>query len=151
VLGYIKFQSIFMGKQQMYEATQPSALQGKSVAYTAKAYAAESATSGLAPSTIRRRVPGPRDVQIDILYCGVCHSDLHQVRNEWQKAMPTTYPCVPGHEIVGRVVKTGNAVTKFKAGDLAAVGCMVDSCRTCASCRAGEEQYCDSFPRNLQR
>ena len=76
----------------------------------------------------------------------LCHSDLHQVRNQWQNAMPTTYPCVPGHEIVGRVVKTGSAVKKFKEGDIAAVGCMVDSCRTCASCRAGEEQYCDSFP-----
>jgi len=102
----------------MNEATQPSALQEKSVADTAKAYAAGSPTTGLAPSTIRRRVPESRDVQIDILYCGVCHSDLHQVRNEWQKAMPTTYPCVPGHEIVGPVVKTGNAVTKFKAGTL---------------------------------
>jgi uncharacterized zinc-type alcohol dehydrogenase-like protein len=130
----------------MSEATLQSAQQEKSFSQTAKAFAAQSPTSGLAPLTIRRRAPGPQDVQIDILYCGVCHSDLHQVRNEWQKAMPTTYPCVPGHEIVGRVVKTGNAVTKLKAGDLAAVGCMVDSCRACASCRAGEEQYCDSFP-----
>ena len=130
----------------MSGATPQSAQQEKSVSQTAKAFAAQSPTSGLAPLTIRRRVPGAQDVQIDILYCGVCHSDLHQVRNEWQKAMPTVYPCVPGHEIVGRVVKTGNAVTKFKAGDIAAVGCMVDSCRKCASCRAGEEQYCDSFP-----
>ena len=130
----------------MSGATSQSAQQEKNVSQTAKAFAAQSPTSGLAPLTIRRRAPGPQDVQIDILYCGVCHSDLHQVRNEWQKAMPTTYPCVPGHEIVGRVVKTGNAVTKLKAGDLAAVGCMVDSCRACASCRAGEEQYCDSFP-----
>ena len=76
--------------------------------------------------------PGPQDVQIEMLYCGVCHSDLHQVRNEWQHAMPTVYPCVPGHEIVGRVVKAGSAVRKFKEGDLAAVGCMVDSCRTCS-------------------
>jgi alcohol dehydrogenase (NADP+) len=135
----------------MSGATPQSAQQERNVAqakeaYTATAYAAENPTSGLAPSTIRRRIPGPKDVQIDILYCGVCHSDLHQVRNEWQNAMPTVYPCVPGHEIVGRVVKTGNAVSNFKTGDLAAVGCMVDSCRTCASCRAGEEQYCDSFP-----
>jgi len=130
----------------MSGATSQSAQQEKNVSQAAKAFAAQSPTSGLAPLTIRRRAPGPQDVQIDILYCGVCHSDLHQVRNEWQKAMPTTYPCVPGHEIVGRVVKTGNAVTKLKAGDLAAVGCMVDSCRACASCRAGEEQYCDSFP-----
>jgi uncharacterized zinc-type alcohol dehydrogenase-like protein len=82
-------------------------------------------------------------VVIDILYCGVCHSDLHQARNEWHN---TIYPCVPGHEIVGRVVRTGSEVTKFKEGDLAAVGCMVDSCRTCANCRAGEEQYCEQFP-----
>ena len=114
--------------------------------YAAKAYAAQSPTSKMAPFTIPRRIPGPQDVQIDILYCGVCHSDLHQVRNEWQNAMPTVYPCVPGHEIVGRVVKTGGAVTKFKEGEIAAVGCMVDSCRTCAACRAGEEQYCDTFP-----
>ena len=135
----------------MNEAMQPTGLQGKSVSetqkpYVAKAYAAQSPASEMAPFTIRRRVPGPQDVQLDILYCGVCHSDLHQVRNQWQNAMPTTYPCVPGHEIVGRVVKTGSAVKKFKEGDIAAVGCMVDSCRTCASRRAGEEQYCDSFP-----
>jgi uncharacterized zinc-type alcohol dehydrogenase-like protein len=130
----------------MNGATPQSAQQKKSATRTAKAFAAQSPTSGLVPLTIRRRIPGPQDVQIDILYCGVCHSDLHQARNEWQKAMPTVYPCVPGHEIVGRVVKTGNAVTKFKAGEIAAVGCMVDSCRKCASCRAGEEQYCDSFP-----
>ena len=86
------------------------------------------------------------DVQIDILFCGVCHSDLHQVRNEWENMMPTVYPCVPGHEIVGRVVKAGSAVKKFKAGDLAAVGCMVDSDRVCPNCRAGNEQFCDSMP-----
>jgi uncharacterized zinc-type alcohol dehydrogenase-like protein len=100
----------------------------------------------MAPFTVRRRLPRPQDVQIDILYCGVCHSDLHQVRNQWPDAMPTVYPCIPGHEIVGRVVKTGNAVKKLKSGDIAAVRCMVDSCRTCASCRAGEEQYCDNLP-----
>jgi uncharacterized zinc-type alcohol dehydrogenase-like protein len=98
----------------------------------------------LAPHTIRRRAPRAQDVQIEILYCGVCHSDLHQVRNEWKEVMPTVYPCVPGHEIVGRVVKAGSAVKKFKEGDIAAVGCMVDSCRVCASCRAGEEQYCEN-------
>jgi uncharacterized zinc-type alcohol dehydrogenase-like protein len=135
----------------MNETTQENAVQPESAAqagktYLARAYAAQSPTSKLAPFTVPRREPRASDVQIDILYCGVCHSDLHQVRNEWQNAMPTVYPCVPGHEIVGRVVKTGSAVKKFKAGDLAAVGCMVDSCRTCASCRAGEEQYCDSFP-----
>jgi len=113
--------------------------------FTAKAYAAHSATSPLAPFTVARRSPRPQDVQIEILYCGVCHSDLHQVRNEWQSVMPTTYPCVPGHEIVGRVVKVGRAVKKFKEGDIAAVGCMVDSCRVCASCLAGEEQFCEKF------
>jgi alcohol dehydrogenase (NADP+) len=135
----------------MNGVTQQIALQEKGVSqtgnlYEARAYAAQSPTSKMAPLTIRRRAPRPQDVQIDILYCGVCHSDLHQVRNQWQSAMPTVYPCVPGHEIVGRVVKTGSAVKKFKEGDIAAVGCMVDSCRTCAACRAGEEQYCDSFP-----
>jgi uncharacterized zinc-type alcohol dehydrogenase-like protein len=113
--------------------------------YTAKAYAAQGATSPLAPFTIARRSPRPQDVQIEILYCGVCHSDLHQVRNEWQEVMPTVYPCVPGHEIVGRVVKAGSAVKKFKEGDIAAVGCMVDSCRACANCLAGEEQFCEKF------
>jgi uncharacterized zinc-type alcohol dehydrogenase-like protein len=114
--------------------------------YTAKAYAAQSSTSGMGAITIPRRTPQPKDVQIEILYCGVCHTDLHFVRNEFANVMPTTYPCVPGHEIVGRVVKTGNAVTKFKEGDLAAVGCMVDSDRTCDACREGEEQFCASQP-----
>ena len=112
--------------------------------FTAKAFAAHSATTPLAPFTLPRRSPRPQDVQIEILFCGVCHSDLHQTRNEWQSVMPTTYPCVPGHEIVGRVVKVGSSVKKFKEGDIAAVGCMVDSCRVCASCRAGEEQYCEN-------
>src|SRR5258706_2746978 len=102
--------------------------------FTAKAYAAHSATPPLAPFTIARRSPRPQDVQIEILYCGVCHSDLHQGRNEWQSVMPTKYPCVPGHEIVGRVVKAGSAVKKLKKGDIAAVGFMVDSCGTCATC-----------------
>jgi uncharacterized zinc-type alcohol dehydrogenase-like protein len=114
--------------------------------YPAKAYAAKSAQSGLAPASIPRRNPGPQDVEIEILYCGVCHSDLHQVRDEWQSVLPTVYPCVPGHEIVGRVVKTGGAVRKFKEGDLAAVGCMVGSCGSCANCQAGEEQYCERGP-----
>ncbi len=113
---------------------------------TIRAYAARSATSPLASFSIQRRQPRPQDVQIEILYCGICHSDLHQVRNEWQNALPTVYPCVPGHEIVGRAVKVGTAVKKFKEGDLAAVGCMVDSCRTCPSCREGLEQYCESLP-----
>ena len=110
--------------------------------YEARAWGAASATSGLAPLTIRRRDPGPHDVQIDVLFCGVCHSDLHQVRNEWQSVMPTVYPCVPGHEVVGRVAKAGGAVRVFKEGDLAAVGCLVDSCRTCPACRDGQEQFC---------
>lgn len=106
-------------------------------------YAAQSATASVEAFSFERRDPQAHDVQIEILYCGVCHSDLHQVRNEWQN---TIYPCVPGHEIVGRVTKVGSEVTKFKEGDLAAVGCMVDSCRTCPSCQAGEEQFCDQFP-----
>jgi len=103
-------------------------------------YGANSAQSPLAPFSFERREPGPRDIQIEILYCGVCHSDLHTVRNEWQN---TIYACVPGHEIVGRVTAVGNQVKTFKAGDVAAVGCMVDSCRSCASCRDGLEQYCE--------
>ena len=118
----------------------------KTQTLTTRAFAAQSATSGMAPFTIQRRSLRPQDVQIEILYCGICHSDLHQVRNEWDNSMPTVYPCVPGHEIVGRVVKAGRAVRKFKEGDIAAVGCMVDSDRTCANCRAGDEQFCDSFP-----
>jgi len=113
--------------------------------YNAKAYAAGSATSGLASTKVPRREPTENDVQIEILFCGVCHSDLHQVRNEWSDVMPTIYPCVPGHEIVGRVTSVGSAVTTFKAGDLAAVGCMVDSDRTCPNCQAGEEQFCPNF------
>ena len=112
--------------------------------FPAKAFAARSADSGLGPFTIQRRVPRAQDVQIEILYCGVCHSDLHQARDEWHSVLPTVYPCVPGHEIVGRVTKAGSGVKKFKEGDLAAVGCMVGSCRTCSSCRAGEEQYCEN-------
>jgi len=113
--------------------------------YNAKAYSAASATSPLASTTITRRNPTEHDVQMEILFCGICHSDLHQVRNEWKDVMPTTYPCVPGHEIVGRVTKVGSAVTKFKPGDLAAVGCMVDSDRTCPECQAGQEQFCPNF------
>jgi uncharacterized zinc-type alcohol dehydrogenase-like protein len=114
-------------------------------AYTAKAYSAASETSPLAADTIPRRNPTDRDVQIEILFCGICHSDLHQVRNEWREAMPTVYPCVPGHEIVGRVTQVGSAVTKYKPGDLVAVGCMVDSDHTCPSCREGLEQFCPNF------
>ena len=114
--------------------------------YNAKAYSAASAKSPLAPTTIPRREPGKDDVQIEILFCGICHSDLHTVRNEWSDSgVPTVYPCVPGHEIVGRVTKVGSAVAKFKAGDLAAVGCMVDSDGTCPECQAGLEQYCPNM------
>ncbi|MER3546538.1 MAG: hydroxyacid dehydrogenase, partial [Rhodanobacteraceae bacterium] len=105
------------------------------------AYAAQAADKPLAPFEIERRPPGAHDVQIEILYCGVCHSDLHQARNEWKN---TIYPCVPGHEIVGRVTAVGNAVKQFKAGDTVGVGCMVDSCGRCEPCKAGEENYCEN-------
>ncbi len=114
--------------------------------FPAQAYAAQSSSSPLAPHAIQRRDPRPQDIQIQILYCGVCHSDLHQVRNEWESMAPTIYPCVPGHEIVGRVVKAGSAVKKFKEGDVAAIGCMVDSCRVCPNCKDGFEQFCVHFP-----
>ncbi|MBX2900385.1 MAG: NAD(P)-dependent alcohol dehydrogenase [Cyclobacteriaceae bacterium] len=106
-----------------------------------KGYAAQSPTATLQPFSFERREVGPHDIKIEIAYCGVCHSDLHQVRDEWGGSI---YPMVPGHEIVGRISKVGAAVTKFKAGELAGVGCFVDSCRTCESCRAGNEQYCDA-------
>jgi uncharacterized zinc-type alcohol dehydrogenase-like protein len=110
--------------------------------YNAKAYSAGNAAAPLASTTIARRDPTEHDVQIEILFCGICHSDLHQVRNQWSDVMPTVYPCVPGHEIVGRVTRVGSAVTGFKPGDLAAVGCMVDTDRTCPECQAGLEQFC---------
>jgi uncharacterized zinc-type alcohol dehydrogenase-like protein len=113
--------------------------------YKTKAYSAGSATSSLASDIIPRRDPTDRDVQIEILFCGICHSDLHAVRNEWSSVMPTVYPIVPGHEIVGRVTKVGSAVTKYKPGDLAGVGCMVDSDHTCPQCKAGLEQFCPSM------
>src|SRR6516164_6541560 len=113
--------------------------------YKTKAYSAASATSPLDSTKIVRRDPTERDVQIEILFCGICHSDLHQVRNEWSGVMPTIYPCVPGHEIVGRVTKVGPAVKKFKPGELAAVGCMVDSDGTCPQCKAGFEQFCPNL------
>ncbi len=109
--------------------------------YDAKAYSGASASAPFTRTTIPRREPGPHDVQIEILFCGICHSDLHQARSEWS-AMPTVYPCVPGHEIVGRVTKVGAAVTKLRPGDLAGVGCLVDSDRTCPECQAGLEQFC---------
>jgi uncharacterized zinc-type alcohol dehydrogenase-like protein len=113
--------------------------------YKAKAYSVSSATSPFASTTIARRDLNPQDVQIEILFCGICHSDLHQARNEWSGVMPTVYPCVPGHEIVGRVIKVGSAVTKFKPGDLAGVGCLVDSDGACPECKAGFEQFCPNF------
>src|ERR671919_313123 len=134
------------GSTEMSETTQATLAEAAAAAaktYEVRAYAASEASSRLAPATIRRRIPRPQDVQLEVLFCGVCHSDLHQVRNEWQNTMPTVYPCVPGHEIIGRVVKAGGAVRKFKEGDLAAVGCMVDSCRTCSACREGLEQFCE--------
>ncbi|NVO13392.1 MAG: NAD(P)-dependent alcohol dehydrogenase [Rhodoplanes sp.] len=109
--------------------------------FTCTGYAAEAADKRLTPFTFERRDPGPTDVAIEILFCGVCHSDLHTARGEWGNSL---YPCVPGHEIVGRVTAVGGKVSRFKVGDVAAVGCMVDSCRTCPSCKAGLEQYCDN-------
>jgi uncharacterized zinc-type alcohol dehydrogenase-like protein len=126
----------------MADTTNPAAAGAGTRSYEARAWGAPGATSPLEPVAIRRREPGPHDVKIDVLFCGVCHSDLHQVRNEWQSVMPTVYPCVPGHEVLGRVVAAGSAVTKLREGDLAAVGCMVDSCRACDACREGEEQFC---------
>jgi uncharacterized zinc-type alcohol dehydrogenase-like protein len=113
--------------------------------YNAKAYAAASATSPLAPTRIPRRDPTEHDIQIEILFCGICHSDVHHVRNEWSALVPTVYPIVPGHEIVGRVTKVGSAVTKYKPGDLAGVGCMVDSDGSCPECKAGLEQFCPNL------
>ncbi len=108
--------------------------------FTCVGYATGAANAPLAPLSFERRDPGPKDVRIDILYCGVCHSDLHQARNEWGN---TLYPCMPGHEIVGCVSAVGDGVTKFKVGDLAGVGCLVDSCRDCPSCAEGLENYCE--------
>ncbi len=108
---------------------------------TIQAYGAHAADKPLEPIAIERRAPGPHDVQIDIAYCGVCHSDLHQVRSEWEG---TLFPCVPGHEIVGHVSAVGDAVTKFKVGDTVGVGCLVDSCQHCHACDEGLEQYCET-------
>ena len=108
--------------------------------FTCTGYASTSAEAPLAPFSFQRRDPGPSDIEIEIVYCGVCHSDLHQARNEWHN---TLFPCVPGHEIVGRVTRVGAEVSTFKAGDLAGVGYMVGSCRKCASCKEGLEQYCE--------
>jgi len=110
---------------------------------TTKAYAAQNATSPLAPFSFNYRDPDAHEIELEILYCGICHTDVHQVRNEWGG---TIYPVVPGHEIVGRVTKAGKHVKKFKEGDLAGVGCMADSCRECEPCKAGEEQLCEAGP-----
>ena len=112
---------------------------------TVKAFGAASATAPIAPLTIPRRTLTPTDVKIEIQYCGICHSDLHYARNEWADVMPTIYPCVPGHEIIGRVVEVGSAVSRYKKGDVVGVGCMVDSDRTCPNCVEGLEQYCPDF------
>ncbi len=113
--------------------------------FNAKAYSAASATSSLASATIPRRDPIERDVQIEILFCGICHSDLHYVRNEWSDVLPAVYPCVPGHEIVGRVTKVGPGVVKHQVGDLVAIGCLVDSDHTCPNCKAGLENFCPNL------
>jgi alcohol dehydrogenase (NADP+) len=126
----------------MSEAARPVPSTPKS--FTAKSFAARGATTPLTPFTLQRREPGPQDVQIEILFCGVCHSDLHQVRNEWENAMPTIYPCVPGHEIIGRVAKVGSVVKTLKEGDFAAVGCMLDSCHHCPACLDGDEVFCEN-------
>ena len=108
---------------------------------TVKAYAAQDATAPLAPFTIERRDPGPHDISLEILYCGVCHTDIHFIRNDLGMSL---YPLVPGHEIVGRIIQVGNRVKKFKEGDFAGVGCLVDSCRDCKNCNIGLEQYCQN-------
>jgi uncharacterized zinc-type alcohol dehydrogenase-like protein len=116
--------------------------------FNTRAYSAASSTSPPVSTVIARRDPSDKDVQIEILFCGICHSDLHTARNEWSSVMPTIYPCVPGHEIVGRVTKVGPRVTKFKAGDLAGVGCLVHSDGTCAACKEGRRDlwgYSDSI------
>ncbi len=118
--------------------TQPASI----ATFSARAFGANAPTAPLAPLQIARRQPLATDVRIEVLHCGICHSDMHQVRDEWKSAMPTAYPCVPGHEIVGRVTAIGRDVRKFREGDLVAVGCMVDSCRVCPSCKAGTEQFC---------
>jgi uncharacterized zinc-type alcohol dehydrogenase-like protein len=115
------------------------------ITHKTKAYSAASATAPLGSTIIPRREPTDRDVQIEILFCGICHSDLHAVRDEWNEFVPTVYPIVPGHEIVGRVTRVGSAVTKYKPGDLVAVGCMVDSDHSCSHCKAGLEQFCPNM------
>jgi uncharacterized zinc-type alcohol dehydrogenase-like protein len=131
--------------QETYPVSAERDKSAKMQEIEAKGYAAGDAVTPLGPFKFKRRAARERDVQIEILYCGVCHSDLHQARDEWKSMMPTVYPCVPGHEIVGRVAKVGSAVEKFKEGDLVAVGCMVASCGECVNCKAGHEQFCVAF------
>ena len=107
-----------------------------------KGFATNGPDARFGPFNFVRRDVGPNDVLVDILYCGICHSDIHQAKNEWPDVMPATYPMVPGHEIVGRVSQVGSEVTKFKEGDLAGIGCFVDSCRVCDPCTQGEETFC---------
>ena len=133
-----QLQSPFLGQ---WCRPTPTAPMSKPVCYSTKAFSTSNASSPLSAATIERRAPTDTDVQIEILYCGVCHSDLHFARNEWGF---TQYPCVPGHEIVGRVTAVGRSVTKFKVGETVGVGCLVDSCRTCPNCREGLEQFCDN-------
>jgi uncharacterized zinc-type alcohol dehydrogenase-like protein len=110
--------------------------------YPARAYGNAKSDAPLGPIKIERRALGPNDLLLDVLYCGICHSDIHQARDEWKSWGPTAYPCIPGHEVIGRVQAVGKAVTKFKVGDIGGVGCMVNSCRTCENCAADREQNC---------
>ena len=124
---------------------KPYAVSWASIMNNIFAYSAADAASPLAATTIPRREPAERDVEIEILYCGICHSDVHSVRDEWNSVMPTVYPIVPGHEIVGRVGKVGSAVTAYAKGDVVGVGCLVDSDGTCAQCQAGYQQFCPNM------
>ena len=134
--------SVFAGLPHSTLATQSIKGVG-SDSIPARAFAVQSATAPISPITIERRHVGPHDVLLDVLYCGICHSDIHQVRDEWKTWGPTSYPCVPGHEVIGRVAAVGEKVTRFKIGDIGGVGCLVDSCRVCDSCRNGREQNCE--------
>lgn len=121
---------------------QPELQIDSTKAMTARAYGNSASDAQLLQIEVKRRAVGPHDVLLDVLYCGICHSDIHQARNEWKDWGPTTYPCVPGHEIIGRVVAVGSKVTKFKLGDIGGVGCLVDSCRVCDNCQTDREQNC---------
>jgi uncharacterized zinc-type alcohol dehydrogenase-like protein len=131
-------------REQQAVGSTATALAEESAGIRVAGYAAPAARARLGPFTFERRALGPHDVLIDILYCGVCHSDIHQVSDDWHEAMPAIFPMVPGHEIVGRVVRVGDRVEKWKEADIVGVGCFVDSCRKCGPCRAGEEQYCEN-------